>query len=118
MAIMKTGMVNCFAVSKDGKIITLGTSTGKMSVWDAQMYTTVFAHETRYSLYGVDFSPQSAHLITASISGCAIVLDNTTGKQVQIFLHHPAVIAAKYSPQGDRVAMAPQDVVQVWDSNV
>ena len=117
MATMKTGTVNCLAASKDGKLIAVGTSTGKLVVLDSQTYATVFVHETHHSLYGVDFSPTSMHLVTPSVSGCAVVWDATTGKQAQILLHQFAVTAAKYSPLGDRIATATQHAVQVWDSD-
>ena len=87
MTTMKTGTVNCLAVSKDGKLIAVGTSTGKLVVLDSRTYATVFVHETHHSLYGIDFSPTLTHLVTPSVNGCAVVWDATTGKQAQILLH-------------------------------
>ena len=47
----------------------------------------------------------------------AVVWDLVTRKQVQTLSHEDYVIAAKYSPQGGRIATAAGRSVQVWDSN-
>jgi len=107
----------CLAVSNDGKWIAAGTSWGDMLVWDAKTYEQVFAHrEDSNTIHGVDFSPDSTRLVSAS-HGTAIVWDIATAKEVQILRHRDWVIAAKYSPQGDRIATATKDSVRVYDSN-
>ena len=106
------------AASKNGKGIAAGTSSG-MFVWNTETYEEVIEHEKGVCVRAVDFSPDSARLIAGTDNKTAIVWDLATGKQVQIFRHEYHVIAAKYSPRGDRIATASYmyGPVRVWDSN-
>ena len=121
MGTMKASrLVRCVAMSKDGNWIAAGSDNGWLSVWDAETYEQVLNHkEASDHTYGVDFSPDSARLVATADSG-VIVWNLPTRKQVQI-LHHgtfwdPAR-AAKYSPQGDRIATATRKSIRVWDSS-
>jgi uncharacterized protein with WD repeat len=119
MATMEAKSVQCLAVSKDGKWIAAGTSwpEGEVFVWDARTYKKVFhSHADREDrgINAVDFSPDSTRLVSASWS--ASIWDIATGKRVHTFIHMNSVTAAKYSPQGDRIATATSNAVQVWDS--
>jgi len=114
---MKARLVQCLAVSIDGKWIAAGTFDGDTLVWDANTYKQVFAHKD-VGINGVDFSPDSTRLVSASSSGTAIVWDIATREQVRTLHHEGWVAAAKYSPQGDRIATATLDgSVRIWDSN-
>jgi WD40 repeat protein len=118
MATMKARVVHCLAVSKDGRWIAAGTNSGAVFVWDAQTYEKVFSHrEDAYNIKGADFSPDSSRLVSASSSKTASIWDVATRKQVQTLSHGTHLRAAKYSPQGDRIATATPDSVRVWDSN-
>ena len=74
-------------------------------------------------MYGVDFSPNSTRLVSASYDGYS---NDATGvwhlatRRRVLRLHHgndsPAH-AAKYSPQGDRIATATRESIRVWDSS-
>ena len=125
---METRSVVCFAVSKDGRWIAAGTAYGDVIVWDAKTHKKVSSHsEGRSDINGVDFSPDSTRLVSASGNGTASIWDVETCKRVQTLAHrlaHPRefewlcrVNAAKYSPQGDRIATATLDSVVVWDTN-
>ena len=118
MAEMKTDTVWCLAVSKDGKWIAAGTHRGDVHLWDANTYKQVFAHreETR-RVHGVDFSPDSAQLSSASSNYTATVWDIATLERVQTLRHEDPLFATKYSPQGDRIATATPDSVHVYDSS-
>ncbi|KAF8129300.1 hypothetical protein EV363DRAFT_1169255, partial [Boletus edulis] len=118
MATMQVHGVKCVAVSKDGRWIAAGTYTpGEVFLWDAKTYLQVWEHKLRHSgdIRAIDFSPNSTRLIYASWK-TATVLDVTTGKQVQT-LNRGWYIAAKYSPDGTRIATATDESVQVWDSS-
>ena len=110
------------AASKNGKWIAAGTSEG-MVVWNAQTYEQVLKYNKGGRLWGedircVDFSPDSTRLIAGSEKKIAIVWDLGTGKHIQTLHHGDMVTAAKYSPQGDRIATATHSgPVGVWDSN-
>ena len=112
----------CLAVSKDGRWIAAGTFWGCVHVWDANTYKQVSEHKEDWAnvdINGVDFSPDSARLVSASNNGTATIWDIATRERVT----HSAtegtgrVFAAKYSPQGDRIATATCHSVQLYDSN-
>lgn len=122
MTAMKARHVRCLAVSKNGKWIAAGTWEGTVFVWDAETSEQLFLHKDSLNnlndgINGVDFSPDSTRLVSAALSGTVSVWDVTTGKRMQLLHHKDLVIAAKYSPQGDRIATATCDFVQVWDSD-
>ena len=131
VANMKTGTVNCLAASKDWKWIAAGTNNGEVFVWNTTTFKQVLKHKEDMFTFdllprdkyirGVDFSPDSSRLLSASgglfqESGKAAVWDLATGKQIQTLWHESLVIAVKYSPQGDRIATATDRSVRVWDS--
>jgi len=107
------------AVSKDRRWIAAGTGWGDVFVWNAETYEKVFWHrltEGYRNIHGVDFSPDSSRLVSASHNQTAI-WDIATCKRLQTLDHGDWVRAAKYSPQGDRIATATVDSVRVYDSN-
>ncbi|KAF8551249.1 hypothetical protein OG21DRAFT_1445453 [Imleria badia] len=119
VARMEAQYVRCLAQSKDGRWIAAGTTSGKLLVWDAETYETVFSQEGRSSIHGVDFSPDSSQLVVASWNSAASVWDIATRKEGLTLDHeYNTVIAAKYSPQGDRIATATDRTsVRVWNSS-
>ena len=118
MATMETSLVWCLAVSQDGRWIAAGTSLGDVLVWDAKTYNKVFSHKEDFTtINGVDFSPDSTRLVSTSDNYTAIVWDIATRERVQTLCHEGSVLAAKYSPEGDRIAMATSCSVRVYDSN-
>jgi WD40 repeat protein len=118
MASMKLRFVTCLAVSKDGRWIAAGTAWCEVRVWDARTYETFFQSGEDGGINGVDFSPDSTRLLVASRNCRAIVWDIATRKLVVGPLRHErAVRAAKFSPQGDRIATATLESVRVYDGN-
>ena len=117
VATLEARYVKCLAVSKDGRWIAAGT-WDHVSAWDAKTYEKVFSYwDCIYITNGVDFSPDSTRLVSASGNRTATIWDIGTRKRVQTLQHDDSVVAAKYSPQGDRIATATPDSVRVWDSN-
>ncbi|KAF8439820.1 hypothetical protein L210DRAFT_3645803 [Boletus edulis BED1] len=122
---MKTkSPVNCLAVSADGTWIAAGTRWGEVFVWDMETRTRVFqSHDSpgdyrnSQAIYAVDFSPDMSRLVTASSDCRASVWDIATGKRVLLLHDECKVTAAKYSPQGDRIATATPCSVRIYDSN-
>ena len=118
IATVEANHVPCLAVSKDGRWIAAGTGWGAVFVWNAQTYEKVISHREDYhDVIGVDFSPDSTRLVSASQNRTASVWDIATCQRVHTLDHGDLVRAAKYSPQGDRIATATRRSVQVWDSN-
>ena len=118
VATLEAEDVWCLAVSKDGRWIAAGTSEGEVIVWDAKTFEKVFLHRDDINdINGVDFSPDSTRLVSASGNSTATIWDIATRRRVQTLEHGDLVTAAKYSPQGDRIATATPDSVRVWDGN-
>lgn len=121
--------VNCLAVSKDGRWIAAGgTGSDGAIVWDATTYEQVLTikEDTFEAIYGIDFSPDSTRLVVASsqVTCTLVVWDMETRKRVigPFRTEGWMVVAAKYSPQGDRFATAASTndgsgSIRVWDSN-
>lgn len=124
LAAMEVGFVYCVAVSKDGRWIAAGTVQGDVLVWDAETHAQVFATHLpkdlppSHATMGVDFSPDSTRLVTASAKGTARVWDTATHKLIRTLDHdHEWLGGAKYAPQGNRIATATQKSLRIWDSN-
>ena len=120
MATIPTGSSTVYplAVSNDGRSIAAGTIMGEVYVWDAKTYEELFKYrKDTNSVTGVDFSPDSTRLVSGSTNGKVIIWDVATWRQVQT-LRPGAVWATKYSPQGDRIAIARGGgSVHVYDSD-
>jgi WD40 repeat protein len=117
MATMAAPNVWCLAVSKDDRWIAAGTLWRDVFVWDAKTHEKVFSLREDHGITGVDFSPDSTRLVSASDNGTASIWDIATRERVQMLRHSDEVRAAKYSPQGDRIATATLKCARVWDSN-
>ena len=118
MATVEARAVKCLAVSKDDRWIGAGTDYGDVIVWHTKTYEKVLSNtENGHNINGVDFSPDSTRLISASDDCTATIWDIATRKRVQTLRHGDWVRAAKYSPQGDRIATATENSVRIWDSN-
>ena len=112
MARLETKYVRSVAVSKDDDWIA---AWGDVTVWDANTYKQKWWWGTERS-HGVDFSPNATRLVVASDDPTATILDLATGNEVLELVHEESVLAAKYSPEGDRIATATSHHVRVWDS--
>ena len=107
----------CVAASRDGRWIAAGTDWGSLLVWDKTAYEQVFAGRTGLAdIDDVDFSPGSSRLVSAADNGTATIWALAAPQKVQT-LDHWNLHAAKYSPQGDRIATASDKLVCVWDSS-
>ena len=106
----------CVAVSRDGRFIAAGLDD--VVVWDARNYGQVFTGEVGKTICDIDFSPDSTRLVSANgYNRTATIWHITIRKQAQILDHVQSVLAAKYSPRGDRIATASYTAVRVWDDN-
>ena len=106
--------VYCLAVSNNGKWIAGGTRCGVVFVWDAETYRTLW--QDSWIIEAVDFSPDSTKLVSGSRNRKAIIWDVARGEKIRTLLHEQFVIAAKFSSDGNRIATATSQSVQVWDS--
>ena len=110
--------IKCLAVSKDGEWIAAGTARDGVVVWDAKTNEKVFVHHVHNEVTGVDFSPDSTRVV-ASFNHAAAVFHITARKQVLLLDHkdRQSLVAAKYSPHGDRIATATPTSIRVYNSS-
>ncbi|KAF8550165.1 WD40 repeat-like protein [Imleria badia] len=119
---INTGPTICgTGTSKDGNW-AVTTNLGVMVVSNAKTDAQVIArngHANRW-VRAVDVSPDSTRFATASDDQTACIWSITTGQLlVGPIMHETAVIAVKYSPQGDRIATATMrsiNSVRIFDS--
>ncbi|KAF8551245.1 hypothetical protein OG21DRAFT_1487133 [Imleria badia] len=122
MATLGAGNVNCLAMSKDGKWVAAGTASrdSEVFLWDTKTYEKAFTYrEDSSTIQGVDFSPDSTRFVSASWNHTASVWDIATRTRILTLDHQleTQLRAAKYSPQGDRIATANDQSIRVYDSN-
>ena len=111
------GGVPCVAASTNGKWIAAGTAFGLLFVWDATTnWQPVITNQAGAPVNNIDFSPDSTRLVFALNNG-TIAIREIARPIARTFNVSGRVFAAKYSPQGDRVAITTDESVQVWDSN-
>jgi WD40 repeat protein len=121
-ATMAVWDVKCLTVSRDGRWIAAGTNSSQVCVWDAKTFEQAFKdRDSGNEFYPnwineVDFSPDSTRLVSASEMAVTI-WDIATRKRVQTLGVSHSVHAAKYSPQGDRIATATSRFIRVYDSS-
>ena len=79
------------------------------------LYKQKYQWRTDYA-FGLDFSPDATQLVATSENNTATIWDIATGNEVRRLVHEDWVYAAKYSPEGDRIATATLEHVRIWDS--
>ena len=120
MASLEAENVWYLAVSKDDNWIVV-VSFQDVIVWDASTYKEKYRWriEPDSMVYELDFSPDATRLVAAS-DDKAIIWELATGNEERTLVHEDSVLAAKYSPEGDRIATATVSDhhahVRVWDS--
>ena len=117
LATMEAEHVQCVAFSKDAKWIAAGTFWGDMMVWDAKIYKQTFTTwNVGDVVRGIDFSPDSTRLLALG-DKTATIWNIATRGVVRHLCHESCLLAAKYSPKGERIATATEGSVRVYDSN-
>jgi len=109
------------AVSRDGRLIVSGTTSGQVTVWNAESHSKVTefkAHDDRY-VHAIDVSPDATKIATGSEDCTACVWSLSTGERLLgPWEHESWAVAAKFSPDGRLIATATQyrESVRVYDS--
>ena len=117
MATIRAEHVQCVAFSKDGKWIAAGTYSGDVMVLDAKIQKhECTTWQTNDVIRGIDISPDSTQLVVFGGHTATVWEIATRGRRVGPLRHEDYVLAAKYSPEGDRIATATRKSVRVYDS--
>lgn len=108
------GSVYTIAVSKDGETIVTGGHTqggGLATVWDATTHAKgVEIQDHTMQVLAVDIAPDGMTFATGSEDRTASVWGTSTGEQVfGPWKYEGPVVAVRFSPNGDRIAVAQWD---------
>ena len=107
-------------VSKDGRFIAAG-SNSDVFVWDATIYKQIFVShvQCKWMALGRQFPAglDSTRLVSANgDQETAMIWDIPACRKVRTLDHGESAVAAKYSPQGDRIATASEKSIKVRNS--
>ena len=129
---MDAGSVVCsVAVSRDGKWVVSGTESGLVTVWNTESYSKVTEWKAHNDwVRTVDVSPDAMKIASGSNdSGCtACVWSLSAGERLfepfkrsilpNPFKHDAYVVAVKFSPDGQLIALAKQHTsVRICDGH-
>lgn len=107
-------VLTSMAYSPDGRWLAWATQSGRAAL-NGTPQLSLDGHQG--AIYTIDFSPDSAHAITASADGTARVWSTQSG-QVEWTLegHTGDVTNATYARSGERIATSSMDgTVRIWD---
>ena len=108
-------------VSKDGRLVACGGSSGLAEVWDIKTHKKVVGIEAVGTLrvFGVDVSPDSTRLATGADQNVAVWSISTGQLLLGPWKHSDFIAAVKFSPSGDRIATATweRNSIRLYDSS-
>lgn len=112
------GCVRAVAGSGDGQLIASGDKNGELIAWDGDTGECLTEAIKVHSdwLRSLDFSPDSKVLVTGSWDGTTKLWCTKTWKmQGNPMICGAAVNCVRYSPSGERVAIATHCDIQIWN---
>ena len=116
------------AVSRDGKMIAVGTLTNNgdpdlpITVWTAPergskwSYTELRGHTDSPMTYALAFNPDATRLASGSSDDTARIWDLATGRSIVLRGHKGNVTAVAFSPDGSRLLTGSSDgTAMLWE---
>ena len=112
--------VSNVAISRDGKWIVSGTTSGQVTVWNSESHakTNAFSGHDK-GVYAVDVSPDGTTIATGSDDKTVCVWSFTGQRLLGPLKHDWAVPAVRFSPDGRLLATATwgHESVRIYDSH-
>ena len=102
--------------SPDGRFIVTGDDDGTVRLWHTQTGQEIrqFIGHTNL-VNSVMFSPDGRHILTAGIDNTARLWDVESGEEVRRITGLGAIWSARYSPDGQYIAVAEDSDISLWD---
>ncbi|KAF8834868.1 WD40 repeat-like protein [Paxillus ammoniavirescens] len=114
------GAVLAVAASVDGRFIAMGGKAKNITICDATTYEKVIELEGHLdNIRSLDFSHDSASVVSGSVDKTVIVWSTVTGKSLLGPLkgHTSTVWRAQFSPNGDKIASCDGGDIRIWNSH-
>ncbi|HEY4798781.1 MAG TPA: WD40 repeat domain-containing protein, partial [Bacteroidia bacterium] len=110
--------VTAVAFSANGKTFAVGTSDGKLSIFDSkEAKLKKILKEHTLDITSISFNPINDYIVTASKDGSAKIWDGNSGGSLFTLKHAKAVNGAVFSPDGKFIATGSSDnTVKIWDA--
>src|SRR6266851_1406127 len=112
--------IQCVALSLDGELLATGSTTGEISIWEADRTSLRFTRtEHLDGIRAVAFSPDGRVLVSGSEDGTLRLWDTNTGQCVNVLRGHTRPVRdAAFSPDGRTIASASEDAtVRTWNTS-
>lgn len=109
----------CVTLSPDGALLATGTTTGELSIWEADGSKLKFTRtEHSDGIRAVAFSPDGKVLVSGSEDATLRLWDTNTGKcNTVLHGHARPVHSVSFSPDGWTIASGSEDAtVRTWDA--
>jgi WD40 repeat protein/transcriptional regulator with XRE-family HTH domain len=109
----------CVALSPDGKLLATGTTTGEISIWEADVGNLRFTRSEHSDwIRSVAFSPDGKVLVSGSEDATVRLWDTSSGECSNVLRGHGRPVhSVSFSPDGWTIASGSEDAtVRTWDA--
>jgi WD40 repeat protein len=115
-------LMNCIALSSNGKQFVIGYEDGTVALWDATSLTRDFPGQVSQiptrEVYAISFSPDGRQIASSYSDDDSIhILDAQSGIEMTTLQgHDQEILSVAFSPCGNRIASGSYDTtVRVWN---
>src|SRR5216683_1213219 len=112
--------IQCVALSLDGELLATGSTTGEISIWEADRTSLRFTRtEHLDGIRAVAFSPDGRTIASASEDATVRTWDAATGRSLAILRGHNGwVRGVAFGSDGNVLASSGEDeTIRLWDTS-